>query len=467
MAAVPASDLPNNSVPSGDLPDHLKTLPDPQKKSGFGGAVKAGAKAFGEEAIKVGSATTGAEGGAALGAMLGGLTGPLAPVASPVLGLAGGLTGGVIGYEAPGYLQRHFPKTFGAIGFDPDTRAKEESEHPTASLVGRLPTDIYGAGQAARGLYTLGKEIPGIATAVTKGAKAVLGVPSRSTEQLARDFEKKGFKLEPAQLKADTPSKSPGFMGNRVSNQKLANKLASETTGQAAGEGGITADYLDKRFEALGKKYDAIIDKQPHWTLDATTKQQLADIVAQETDVPAGQVRPVMKAAKAVLDKYMGFDGAAMDAAELKRTMSELKRIARTARDGQDKYTASEAINAITGSLQRNHPDIAQELKLTNQQYRSTVALSDLYDAKGIQGGNISLAKLGDRLKYLGGNPLYELGHGGRELNIAARWEGAGPLRSISAEHLLSPSKLARAVGTLTATRSQKARAVQRAFKGD
>ena len=72
MAVVPASDLPNNAVPAGDLPDHLNSTPPPQEKTDFGGA----AKTFGLSAAKEGLRTTGAiaggelgaEGGAALGA---------------------------------------------------------------------------------------------------------------------------------------------------------------------------------------------------------------------------------------------------------------------------------------------------------------------------------------------------------------------------------------------------------------
>jgi hypothetical protein len=462
MAAVPKTDLPDMSVPESDLPGSRSAAP--KEKSDFGGALKAGGKELLEQGAKIGAAEAGAEGGAALGSFAG-----------PVGTVAGGLTGGALGYLAPGFLERTFPRAAGVVGFSPEERAKEKAAHPIATQLGALPGDIYGAVQLGKGAASLVKNAPVIAKAVGAGAKHVLGVPARATEEIAQAFEKRGYKLEPAQLKADVPSKSPGFAGSRVSNQKLANSEASATTGAAAGPEGITDKYLGKRFENLGKQYDALVDKYPGWSIDRATYDKLGQLVANEEAVAAGRVRPVEKIAADIRDQFQKagaktgtqISSFKMDAKDLKRYLSELKKVARTSSDGTDKFAASEAINAITGSLERRQPEVAGALRTLNQQYRSTVALDDLAKGGGIRGGNISLARLGDRIKYLGGNPLYDLGLGGRELNLVARWEGAGPAKSITPESLLSPGKLARTLGTGLGLRTQRARAVQRGFSGD
>jgi hypothetical protein len=301
-------------------------------------------------------------------------------------------------------------------------------------------------------------------------AKDVLGVPSRSTEKIAQAFEKRGYKLEPKQLSADANYKSPGFAGNRVINQTLANREASQATGMEAGEAGIDRPFLEKRFKDLGKNYDDIYAKQPNWKLDPKAVGELRALKDSEAAAVPGQVRPVVAAATKYIEAFdkakAGKDGIEVPAQELKRTISELKRIARTASDGNDRYAASKALDAFDGSLIRNHPDIAADLAKTNSQYRASLALEDLSNSGGIKGGNISLKQLGKLAPRLEGNPLYDLAVGGRELNLSARWEPAGTSGSLP-ESILSPTKIGKALGTTFGTRSQLARKVQRSFSGD
>lgn len=454
------SDKGGGFNPDAYLAGQRNPPPAPQEKSGFRGAAKAFGLAAAPEAIKSGGAIAGAEVGAEGGAALGAMGGPAAPITVPAGTILGGLAGGLAGYYGMGKLGEKF-------GQKPEDIKKQEAEHPTASTLGRAAVDVPLAGA---GLYGLAKTL---APAAGGLVKAGLGVPSRTTEEIAKAFEKRGYKLEPGQLKADDPYHSPGFLGNKVANQKLANKEVSTVTGKAAGPKGVDNKFLNERFESLGKKYDDIIDKAPEWTIDRKAIDALKEILSTERAAVPGQVRPVMQVASQV-DKAFTDAGAGganvtsmkVPAKDLKRTLSELKKIARTSRDGNDKFAATSAIDAITGSLTRNHPAIASELKTVNQQYRATVALQDLADSGGIRGGNVSLRKLGAKAHHLAGNPLYDLAHGGRELNLAARWEGTGT-NSVTPESLLSPSKLARTLATTTGARSQLARGIQRGFTGD
>jgi hypothetical protein len=160
MVAVPASDLPNNSVPAGDLPDHLRAPSGPQGKSDFGGA----AKTFGLSAAKEGLRTTGALAGGELGAeggaALGSFGGPLGTLAGGVLG---GLGGGVAGYLGMGKLGDK-----ATAGTD-----KETAEHPTASLAGRAAVDIPMAGA---GLYQLGRSVVDNAPSIARAGGKVVDV---------------------------------------------------------------------------------------------------------------------------------------------------------------------------------------------------------------------------------------------------------------------------------------------------
>ena len=413
--------------------------PVPQEKSGFGDAAKAGVKQAAEAGGRAAGGWAGAEAGAALG--------PL-----------GAVIGGIGGYMGADYLGGKAGNMLPDwTGFSTQQREQEREESPTATKVGELAVDVPTA-------------IAGLARPVTALAKEVIGVPSRSTEKIARAFEARGYKLEPKQLSADANYKSPGFAGNRVINQTLANREASRATGMEASETGLDRPFLDKRLEDLGKEYDTIYAKEPNWKLDPKAVGDLRAIWDAEQAAVPGQVRPVVAAATKYIEAFdkakAGKDGIEVPAEELKRTISELKRIARTATDGNDRYAASKALSAFDGSLVRNHPAIAADLAKTNSQYRASLALEDLSNKGGIKGGNISLQRLGAMADRLEGNALHELAVGGRELNLSARWEPAGSSGSLP-ESILSPTKLVKYLGTTTGLRSGLARSLQRTFKGD
>lgn len=317
----------------------------------------------------------------------------------------------------------------------------------------------------------LGGGLGAVAGGVPAAAKATIGVPSRATEEVAREFEKRGYILEPGQLKADKPFYSPGFLSARIKNQTLANREASEATGAVAGKEGITDKFLNDRFKSLSGEYDKIYKEQPTFAIDRTAIQELSDVLSREQAARPGEVRPVTEAARNILQTFSQIQEQTgqpinrinVPSEEVGRILSELKKVARTASDGNDRYAAVSAISALDGSIGRQNPKVAGTLRDLNSKYRATVALQELWDAGGIKGGNISLRKLGDRSDKLRGSNLYDLGVGGRELNLAARWEGAGAAgREIGAETVLSPSKLARALGAGLGLRGRLARRYQR-----
>lgn len=342
----------------------------------------------------------------------------------------------------------------------------------------------YGALKPT-GKETLGERLEEKAPAVAMGAtvagaipiaggaiKSAIGVPTKTVEEIAREFEKRGYKLEPGQLRADKPFSSPGFGSARAANQKLANREASITTGQAAPAGGLSEKFLNKRLDDLGKEYDRIYSKQKSLILDKQAIDEMSDILNKEIQVVPGQVHPVTQATANLVKNYNALSaqmqqplaGMKVPSDVLQRVLSELKRVARTSTDGNDRYIASKAISTIDNSVVRKHPEIAKELQALNKKYRASIALKELWDAGGIQGGNISLRKLGDRAEKLEGSDLYDLAVGGRELNMAARWEGSGAGEP-GMETILSPRKLARALGTGLGLRSQAARGIQRTLR--
>lgn len=93
---------------------------------------------------------------------------------------------------------------------------------------------------------------------------------------------------------------------------------------------------------------------------------------------------------------------------------------------GQDKYRASQLLRELDAAIERSNPQIAQLFKDTNRKYAANSTLLELERKNGILQGNISLERLGELTKYLNKeHPLYELGEGGRQLNIRGMFEGA------------------------------------------
>lgn len=338
-------------------------------------------------------------------------------------------------------------------------------------LTGQLGEQA-GVPRAVTGLATLGLTPP-LARA---GARGLLGAPTATREQYARAAEQLGFKLSPAQVRADIPLPAKGATFSSEKNQKLANELVSASTGKQAAE--ISPDFVRGRFDALGKEFDKIYSGKM-FNIDPQAIQAIESISRIENQLPpTASVSAVKATADQILKNYRSMasrKGAvpgtfSIEGDMLQRLRTDLLGAARSATNRQDAHAIYELVDVIDGSVARNYPQIAAKLEEIRPQYRNTVILEDLIKAGGIRGGDVSLEKLGQVIQarksgIRSQRDLDKLGEMGRELQLRARWEreGAG---ATAGESLIGQAigTAADITGTLTGLRSGPARSVQRFY---
>lgn len=330
-----------------------------------------------------------------------------------------------------------------------------------------------------RGYETGGEIIGGFGTAipglVKTGAKALLGVASRTGERAARQAEQLGFKLSPAQVRQDIPTSAQGATGFAKENQTLANRLSSKATGREATE--ISPDFVRERLKTLGGEFQNLY-KDKIFNIDQDAVDALRQIANVENLLPQSvQVGAVKNTANTILSKFDTLTSRAgaipgtfgVEGNALQRIRTDLLQAARSSSSRQDAHAIYELVDAIDSSVARNHPQIAAKLNELRPLYRNTIILEDLVRNGGIRQGNISLESLGNMLgarkegvRRVEGE-LDKLGELGRELKLRARWQTVGDAATESAD------VLKRALGTALNTgaaalglRSRSARAVQR-----
>jgi hypothetical protein len=142
---------------------------------------------------------------------------------------------------------------------------------------------------------------PVVGRVVTPVGRMTVGTSQQEVADAAKQFEKLGFVLEPAQLKKDKPIQTPGFMeANQKKNEDLATMLATRETGSPTLD--VTPEYLNKRMKELGGNYDVIFNRS--FTIDADLAQQLKRMVEFEQRVnPAGQ-RTVSNVATNIINRW-------------------------------------------------------------------------------------------------------------------------------------------------------------------
>lgn len=175
------------------------------------------------------------------------------------------------------------------------TKQLNETGTVDMSKVGR----DTGAGALLTGGTVLG--LKGV-TALGRGtAKTLVGATQLTTEQLAKNAEKLGFKLEPGQLRADKPIGTPGFReSDKIKNENIASKLVTEQTGRETTE--ITPAFINERKTALGKAYDRIFNRK--FNIDSTDAQKFTAMRNFEASVaPAGN-RNVAIAANNLIGRW-------------------------------------------------------------------------------------------------------------------------------------------------------------------
>ena len=399
-------------------------------------------------------------------------------------GAGTGLAGGLGELEKFGaYTVPDFARKI--VGAEPSPRENmgfgRETFFPTIKEVqtGLQKIGIERPREEVRGYETGGEIIGGFGTAipglVKTGAKALLGVASRTGERAARQAEQLGFKLSPAQVRQDIPTSAQGATGFAKENQTLANKLSSKATGREATE--ISPDFVRERLKTLGGEFQNLY-KDKIFNIDQDAVDALRQIANVENLLPQSvQVGAVKNTANTILSKFDTLTSRAgaipgtfgVEGNALQRIRTDLLQAARSSSSRQDAHAIYELVDAIDSSVARNHPQIAAKLNELRPLYRNTIILEDLVRNGGIRQGNISLESLGNMLgarkegvRRVEGE-LDKLGELGRELKLRARWQTVGDAATESADILK------RALGTTLnagaaalGLRSKTARAIQR-----
>jgi len=331
--------------------------------------------------------------------------------------------------------------------------------------------------EEVRGYETGGEIASALPGLVRSGAKYVLGTPTKTSEALAQSAEKLGFKLSPAQVRADIPVPAKGATFAAEKNQSLANKLASSGTGKEVAE--ISPEFITGRIKDLGKEFDKVY-KGKQFNIDQDAINALSDISRMETQLPGvAAVSPVKQVADEILSGYASLTRSAgakpstfaIDGEAVQRMRNALAQRARSSSSRSDAHEIYGLIDRIDASIAKAHPEVAAKLTEIRPQYRNAVILEDLYRAGGIRQGNISLEQLGNMLRgkrdalRRTGKDIDDLGELGRELRLRARWETEGRAAT-GGEDLLGKALGTGAdiAGTATGTRSSLARALQRYY---
>lgn len=318
-----------------------------------------------------------------------------------------------------------------------------------------------------------GTSIPGL---VRGGAKTLLGVPTATREASAKAAEKLGFKLSPAQVRQAEPVGAQGATFYGKENQTLANQLASKGTGKIVDE--IDAPFIAERLKSLGGEFDKLYQGKV-FNIDKEAVDALNQIRSVEAQLPGvAGVSPVAQVADEIVKNFealskrkgavpgtFGIEGEALQ--RIRNALTEKAR-GTSATNAREIYNL---IDVVDSSIAKYHPQIAKQLDVIRPQYRNSIILEDLYRSKGIQGGDVSLDRLGTMM--LGdrgvvrrtGKEIDDLAKIGRDLKLRAMWESAGGGATAGEQTLKEALKTTMGVvPTVTGLRTRPARAVQRFY---
>lgn len=355
-------------------------------------------------------------------------------------GMATGLAGGL------GELEK-----FGAYKV-PEMLGLREEEEPKGKFMGRetiFPTieeaekglgklGIKKPREEVSGARTLGELLGPSLTAVPRATRTIVGTPTRTSEATARRAEQLGFKVSPAQVRGDEPIPMKGATGFAEENQTLANRLASRGTGEEASE--INREFLRDRFNTLGREFDNLYQGRI-FNIDQQAVNAIRAIANIQNQLPGvATTTAVQQTANNIVNNFQRLSrrpGAqpntfSVEGEALQRLRNALSESARSTSSRGDAHEIYNLVDLIDDSIQRNHPQIADQLQRIRPQYRNTIILEDLMRRDGIRQGNISLEQLGNMLGTQrdavrrGAMDIDELGRLGRELQLRARWERAG-----------------------------------------
>lgn len=399
-----------------------------------------------------------------------------------IYGLARGALAGTLGL--PGEIESAVRRGTGPLGAGLRMLSPGAQVLPTTQTVRENLPLPPAEGRVAQTFEDIGEIVgmPGagiVGRAAQRGgrgaARLAFGTPTATGRHLAERAEELGFKLEAGQVRQDSPVSTPGFLGARENNQRLANELASAPTGARVPE--INAAFFQERYKDLGPRFAEVYlgpggQAAPRQlTLDPQALTELRDLADRESRIRPGAAGSAKSAAETLLDGATGSPwGHQVSGYELHRIRTELSDVARTASDPMDRRIAREFIGAIDESVARNHPKLKAVLDVINPQYRALSTLEELARHNGIRGGNISLEQLGDMMQSAdygmatgrSRNPLAELGTLGRELGIRGRWEATKRGEGEGINAILDKLGVRGLAASLSGERLQVARAAQR-----
>lgn len=356
-----------------------------------------------------------------------------------------------------------------------DTLGGRETIFPTIEEAqrGLKKVGIEKPREEVSGYQTVGELVGGLGTSIPRllrgGARVLLGAPTKTGEAVARKAEKLGFKLSPAQVRADVPVTARGATGYSEANQKLANELASTGTGAKAAE--ISSEFIGNRLTKLGSEYDKVY-KGKEFRVDPSVQQSLQNLLDYEQSLGVAGVSTVKQAAQTIIEKLQT-QGSKIAGDDLQRLRNAVTDRARSTSSRGNAHEMYDFVKEIDDAVAVNNPAFKQTLGELNPKYRNTIILEDLYRNGGIKQGNISLEQLGTMLRgkrdvaRRTAQDIDELGEIGRELGLRARWETVGR-GTTAGEDVLGKALGTGAdiAGTLTGTRTVPARAVQRFYAG-
>jgi len=394
-----------------------------------------------------------------------------------VTGLAGGLG------ELEKFGAYDVPEFFGFREKDQrDKLAGRETIFPTISEAEKVlkKAGIEKPREEVGGYKTAGEIIGGFGTSlpsiVKGGVKAVLGAPTATREAAAKTAEKLGFKLSPAQVRQAEPVGAQGATFYGEQNQRLANELASKGTGKQVKE--IDSEFIGKRLKDLGGEFDKLY-KGKVFNIDKEAVDALQQIRAMEAQLPGvATVSPVAQTADEIVknfDRLTSRKGAipgtfGIEGEALQRMRNALTAKARSA-NATNAREIYNLVDVIDASIAKNHTDVAKALDVIRPQYRNTIILEDLYRSGGIQGGDISLERLGNMMRTdrgvvrRTGQEIDDLAALGRDLKLRAMWESAGGGTTAGEQTLKEALKTTMGVvPTATGLRTRAARGAQRFY---
>jgi len=261
------------------------------------------------------------------------------------------------------------------------------------------------------GYRDVGEIVGGFGTSLPSAlrgtAKSLVGLSSKVGEESAQALEKLGFKLSPAQVRRFEPTGQKGATSFAEHNQDLANKLATEGTGESTKS--IYPGFIGGRLRDLGEDFNSLY-RGKVFNID----QKAVDAISRISQEEAAQVgnTGVSAVKKAADDIIQGFDSLASRAGAkpntfgiqgeaLQRLRNALTQTARST-NRVNAHEIYNLVDEIDASIARNHKDVAKTLDELRPKYRNAVILEDLQKQGGIHNGDISLDRLGRMLEKQG-----------------------------------------------------------------